>query len=202
MKENKNARLVKVKPGGISPAFNKGVVSSKGNYLMFLNSDDYFYDKEVLRRAHEILKRRKLDWVYGVINVVEEDGRGVGKFPKFGLFKKRRINLLKYVNYIPHQSVFINKSVFGEFGLFDEDLSSQMDYEYWLRIARKTKWKFIELVVSNYTIRSGAQSSSKKNIAENHENMRFVQGRYSNKVELFFAGIVEIFVNIYNKTYR
>lgn len=203
MKVDSKAILANVAPSGISAAFNAGILKSRGEYLMFLNSDDYFYDGMVLSDAHKFLKSRKeLDWIYGVINVVEENGKNIGMYPKLGLLKKRLPWLLKLLNYIPHQSVFIKREVVDKFGLFDEGLESQMDYEYWLRIASKTRWKFMERVISNYTIRRGAKSSSKRNDRENRRIMRSVQKRYTNKVELFLAGLVESFVHFYNRTTR
>jgi hypothetical protein len=77
-----------------------------------------------------------------------------------------------------------------------------MDYEYWLKVACKTHWKFYERIISNYTIRTGAKSSSKNNIKENQFNMETVQERYLNKIELVVASVIKELIQIYNKTTR
>lgn len=196
-------RLYIFPPTGISSAFNDGVKKSKGEYLIFLNSDDYFYDNKVLEDACDFLHRNeKPDWVYGMINVIEENGRNIGVFPKFALFKYRFPCLLKFINYIPHQAVFINKESFEKFGLFDINLSSIMDYDYWLRIADKTDWKHFNRIVSNYTIRKGAKSSSKKNIHENHLNLNIVLKRHLNSAEFIIASVVGLLVDKLNKVLR
>ena len=202
-KKNKNVVVALAQPEGISPAFNKGIVSSTGKYLFFLNSDDYFYDENVLKDVNLFLRgSTALNWIYGKINVVEEDGKNVGEFPKWKAFQAQWGYLLKFVNFVPHQAVFMKKEVFDKFGPFDESLSSQMDYEYWLRVAGKTKWNFFNRIISNYTIRKGAKSSSKKNSKENLANMEAVQKRYTNRMEFFLAGIIERLVEVYNKTTR
>jgi glycosyltransferase involved in cell wall biosynthesis len=200
---NPKVRVYKYSPNGISNAFNLGIKHSNGKYIIFLNSDDYFYDNDVLGDAAKFLKENEQpDWIFGIINVVEENGKRVGLFPKFILFKKELAPLLKLINYIPHQSSFIKKEIFENYGKFDEGLTSQMDYDLWLKIASHTRWKFYERLISNYSIRKGAMSSSKKNSKENIRNMRTVQARYTNKVEFFVARIAEFLVQIYNKIYN
>lgn len=190
-------------PRGISNAFNYGIKKSKGKYLLFLNSDDSLFDKNVLRDVHRyLLKNKDKDWIYGVINVVEENGDRIGSFPKYAIFKTGSSFLLKFLNYIPHQAVFMKRDIFKKFGLFDDNLSSKMDYEYWLRIANKTRWGFFDRVISNYTIRKGAKTSSRKNRQENEANLKIVQRRYLDVSEYFLAKTVHRFVRLIGRTTR
>ena len=87
-RNNSNIRLFSYPPKGISNAFNLGIKHSRGKYIMFLNSDDSLYDKNLLENIHKFLiKNSKLDWTYGKINVVEENGKSIGIFPKWKIFK-------------------------------------------------------------------------------------------------------------------
>jgi len=190
-------------PKGISEAFNRGIEVSRGRYILFLNSDDSFYDRDVLADVHKHLQENTdKDWIHGIINVTEENGDRIGRFPKYKIFEYSSTFLLKLFNYIPHQAVFMKRKVFEKFGLFDEGLSSKMDYEYWLRIADKTNWQFIDRVISNYTIRKGAKTSSRKNRQENEANLKIVQRRHLNSVEYALARIVYGPVHLLNRTTR
>lgn len=201
-----NVKLFSVQPKGISNAMNEGIKQSNGDYLIHLHSDDSFFDSEVLVDVVAFLDNRQLDWIYGKVNVVEEDGQSVGLFPKKKLWQQGGSRfgnyLLKFYNFIPHQGVFIKKDVFDKFGYFDETISSAMDPDLWLRIKDKTNWIFFDRVISNYCVRSDAQSSSLKNIEKNKKNYLLVQNRHLNFSERFFARVVSFMVSLINKNYR
>jgi len=189
-------------PKGISNAFNEGIKKSRGKYLIHLNSDDSFYNNNVLQKAFDFLsKKESLDWIYGKINVLNEKEKSLGIYPNKYIFKTSSKNrfgsyILKFINYIPHQAVFIKNEIFEKYGYFDETLSSKMDPDFWLKIRKETYWKFCEMTVSNFMLREGAMTSSKDNISINKSNLDIVQNRYMNKLEYFFARILNYFINI------
>lgn len=110
---------------GIYNAMNKGIKVSKGEYLEFLNSGDYYYDNKVLEKVSKHLA--KYDFIYGC---------AVVKFKN----KEKRIHLQKeYSSFydlikrtINHQSTFINKKVFEKHGLYDENLRIVSDWKFFL----------------------------------------------------------------------
>lgn len=164
-------KVISTPANGISNALNAGIMHSQGRYLIHLNSDDFLKDKHVLEKVKKHIEAvNSPDVVYGKIQVIEESGTAVGTFPSYSIFKLAFPWLLFFFNYVPHQSTFVKKSVFEKFGMFDEKLSSSMDYDLWLRIIKRTRWSFIEMVVSNYRLRAGAQSSDKKNFISNRRN--------------------------------
>ena len=56
---------------GIYNAFNIGLKLANGRYLIYLNSDDYFFDSDILYDVHKcILENKYPDLVYGDINYV------------------------------------------------------------------------------------------------------------------------------------
>lgn len=202
---NKDARvkMFPYPPKGISNAFNMGIRHSNGIYLLFLNSDDYLYDKNVLRDIYIFLgKNPKLDWIYGKISVIEENGKSVGIFPKWKIFQISWGYLLKYINFVPHQAVFMKKDVFDQFGKLDVSLKTNMDYDLWLRISKKTNWGFRDRLISNYMIRKGSGSSDSDKRNQNLTCLETVQKRHLNYFEMILAKIVNRLVMKVNKTYR
>lgn len=201
-----NPEFVKVfqkKPIGISDAMNEGIKRARGKYLIYLHSDDYFYDDRVLKDEYTFLKKNNFpDWVYGKIQVVEAWGKEVGVFPKWRIFQLSNPTLLKLFNYIPHQAVFMKKTILSKFGGFDEKLKSSMDCDLWLRLAEKTHWIFIDRIISNYTIHKGSQSSDKDNMSINNNELNKVIKRRLNKVEYFLHLLVRLPLSAYNHTRR
>ncbi len=203
-----NVKLYQFPPKGISNAMNKGIEMANGQFLIHLHSDDSFYDKKVLEDVQRFLNENNYDWIYGVANVVEEDGKSIGKYPDKPFFHFHNYKsikgkyLMKMLTFVPHQAVFIKKEVFDKYGNFDETISSKMDPDMWKRINYKTKWSFFDRVICNYCVRKDAQSSGKKNLKENKKNLHIMQKRHLNKVELFFVQIINFIQSKRNKGQR
>lgn len=183
--------VYKQKPSGISAAMNYGIRKSKGDYLIHLHSDDLLYDNQTLLNINNfIIGNESLDWFYGKINIIEENGVSLAVFPDRKIFQLNISFILKYINYIPHQAVFIRKRVFDRYGYFDENITSSMDYDLWLRICDKTNWKFYDGIISKFRIHQESQSSGKKNKYINQSNQEKVQKRYVNNYQLYLVKII------------
>jgi lipopolysaccharide transport system permease protein len=165
-KRNRNKQIIiaSKESRGIGNAFNEAIRLAKGKYVIFINSDDYLYDFYVLRDIAKFLKTHTdVNWIYGKINAIDSINKTSGVFPEEAIFHIRFPMLVKAFNYIPHQAAIYKRSVFERFGLYDETLPSLMDIEFTYRIASKTKWCFINRIISNYSVRIGSDSSDPKN---------------------------------------
>jgi len=58
------------------------------------------------------------------------------------------------------------------------------------------------MIISNFTIRQGAESSSKGNHKKNHNNFKKVQIKHLSKICLFEAKILSMILDCYNKIER
>lgn len=199
-------KIYQLTPSGISSAMNKGIFFSRGEYLIHLHSDDSFFDNKVLFDVDNFIKKIKnIDWIYGKVNVFFKGGLSKGIWPSHNIWHKNnfcdkfRNYILKFYNYIPHQAVFINKKIFHSFGLFSEDLKSNMDIEFWLRIKNSTRWIYFDRIISNFCLRSDAQSSSFANQKNNNKDLNLVKKYYLNKFEFFCFLFLNFFINIKNK---
>jgi glycosyltransferase involved in cell wall biosynthesis len=202
-KTDPRAKVILIKKTGISRAMNEGIKYAKGEYIIHLHSDDYFHHKSTLERVYKYLRESGFpDWIYGKIQVVEENGKKVGMFPRHKLLQISSISLLRLFNFVPHQSVFVKKKIFKKFGYFDTRLSSNMDYDFWLRISSKTRWLFFNKIISNYSIHSDAQSSAKRNRFINNLNEDMVARKRLNTSEYLLHKLVKVPIDFYNKTLR
>ncbi len=68
-----NWKLINQKNSGLSISRNNGIDISTGNYIMFLDSDDYL-DKDTLKDMYETIKKEKSDLVIGKINAFDSKG--------------------------------------------------------------------------------------------------------------------------------
>lgn len=113
---------------GISEAMNKGIAQAKGEWLLFLQSDDYLISQDALSQA--ILKCRSDVDVCG--------------FPvQFGGTERSRKVYARGANFwqnfktgFNHQGTLIRRSLFERIGDYDTGLRIAMDYEFFLRAQR------------------------------------------------------------------
>lgn len=153
-------------PKGIADAMNRGIECSRGEYLIHLHSDDYFHDEKALEEVNRFLENNvNPDWIYSKEMQVGSSGREI-KVPNdkaiFKMGSKSFLSryLLKYHDFVRHQSVFIKKSVFEKFGYFDESFPIAMDYDFWLRIRNKTHWLFFDRITDCFRMHDDGASSS------------------------------------------
>lgn len=72
---DKRVKVFHKENGGLSEARNKGLVECRGEYITFLDSDDYL-DERYLERLYKAAKSCKADFVIGQHKVIVEDEKG------------------------------------------------------------------------------------------------------------------------------
>lgn len=204
-KKGRMTRLIQQKPQGLVKASNFALTQAKGKYFIFIHADDALKDKNTLKNIKEqLLLNNEPDWIYGKIELVDEHTSSLGTFPNFKLLQLASPKILKYFNYIPHQAVFIKKSVIEKFGEFstEKNIEWVMDYDYWLRIARKTNWLFINLVISKYRKWDGSNTQSGRLTKLQYAQSQYLQDRYLNNLEKLISRILNHLIHIYVYIYK
>lgn len=128
-----NVRLIENVAGGIARAMNEGIRAASGEVIAHMHSDDYYYSPDVFASVANALEQSGAQWVFGRImsdidNVVSPESYVV---PRYSY--KRFLQ----GNFIPHPATFIRRSVFEDLGVFSETLRYAMDYDLFLRIAKR-----------------------------------------------------------------
>jgi len=70
--------LLSEKDSGVYDAMNKGISRAKGEYCIFMNGGDYFYDHDVIKRFCR--HKRISDICYGAISEIKSSGKERIKF--------------------------------------------------------------------------------------------------------------------------
>jgi glycosyltransferase involved in cell wall biosynthesis len=142
--QNKLVYWVSEKDTGIYNAMNKAVTQAKGEYLLFLNSGDYFCSNEVLKAICADLNEE--DIIYGNIMIDFGSEKRLKTFPDvltFAYFLKASL---------PHPATFIHRSLFNKTGLFKEDNKIVSDWEFFITAFSfyQATYKHVHLIVSNF----------------------------------------------------
>lgn len=118
-------QLIVEKDDGISDAFNKGIRRANGDLVGITNSDDYLADNVLATIADTYMAQGQPDVIYGDTGYIDGDTM---------LFVKPE-PLSKFFTRLPlmHPSVFVARSTYAKYGLFEEEYRYAMDYDLMLR---------------------------------------------------------------------
>jgi glycosyltransferase involved in cell wall biosynthesis len=125
---------------GIYDAMNKGIDHANGDYLLFLNSGDYFVSVKVL--SEFIAKQPTEQIVYGNIQKIINDKIEVFEMPEIDTL----VSGLR--NSLIHQAVFFSRSLFVDNNRYDTSYKIVADWVFINNaLSQKCTIKHIDLVV-------------------------------------------------------
>jgi len=130
-----NVRYLYQTNAGLSASRNKGIKESKGQYLLFLDADDWLYPDAVATNMDYFFKNPALAFISGSYDNADADGNITNEY-KVSVQKDHYCHFLDY-NYIGMiATVLFARWIFDEF-LFDTTLRGCEDHDLYLKVARK-----------------------------------------------------------------
>lgn len=109
---------------GVYSAMNKGIKEANGEYLLFLNSGDHFYNDRVLEKNIKYIEQSEI--IYFNLKVSDKTDNFIKRYPEilsFSYFVK---------DTLPHPATFIKKSLFDKIGVYNEDLKIVSDWKFFI----------------------------------------------------------------------
>ena len=120
---------------GLSASRNKGILESKGEYLLFLDADDWLYPNAIAINLDHFWNNAQLAFVSGSYDNADEKGRITNEY-KVSVNDNHYCRLLDY-NYIGMiATVLFSRWVFNEY-CFDTKLRGCEDHDLYLKVARR-----------------------------------------------------------------
>lgn len=145
--------------GGIYDAMNKGISLANGQFIAFLNADDFYASNQVIERVAQALTQNKgAQAAYGDLAYVQAfDTEKIVRYWKAGDYS---INDFRLGWMPPHPTFFLTKSAFQQHGGFrNKVLKSAADYELMLRMLYKHRVKAAYCPHLLVKMRTGGESN-------------------------------------------
>lgn len=183
--------LISEKDSGIYNAMNKGISQAKGEYLLFMNAGDCFFDSNTLSTVSENLGA---DILYGD-----------------ALFNGSSIQVKEYPKVLPkdffikntlcHQSSYFRRALFKEYKSYDESFRIAGDYELFTRFLKYhgVSSHHVGHVLCNYYLGGVSNDKNFKRLrnAENHR----IRWRYFTKYRSSFKALRQLCKQFFHKIF-
>ncbi|MFN2159937.1 MAG: glycosyltransferase family 2 protein [Anaerolineales bacterium] len=141
---------------GQTDAINKGFERASGEILAWINSDDTYQPGAVSEAVEYFKSHTGTGLVYGDANLIDEEGKIIGKFPARQTDYPR---LRRGYVHIPQQSSFFSGNIWKRVGPLDPSFHFAMDYDLWVRIARVAPIMYVQRTWANFRIHSQGKTT-------------------------------------------
>ncbi len=152
-----NCHIYKQKNAGVSMARNIGVALSRGDYLCFLDADDW-WDGDFLMETSKLIEEFPDAGIYGTSYTIVNEAKHKTRVSPIGVepgFEKGYINYCQvYAKTLAMPltsiSVAIPRGVFNEMKGFPQGIKLGEDFLLWIHIALKYKVAFLNKPMAYY----------------------------------------------------
>jgi len=185
---------------GIYDAMNKGIKLASGDIVGFLNSDDIFYDNNIIKIVASSFKNN-IECLFG--DIVFVDNKNTNKITRIYSSHKFKLNYFSYGHMPPHPSFYALKSLYTKYNYFKTDYKIASDFDFLLRTLLIHRSKYVYVKAIFVKMRTGGISSAFKNkILLNNEILRACNenGIKTNIFKIYSKYILKIFtiIKLYN----
>lgn len=155
---------------GIYDAINKGISRTTGDVIGLMHSDDFFAQKDVLSLVAKAFCDPDVDGVYGDLDYVSatNENKIIRKWHS-GEYSRSKLKQ----GWMPaHPTLYLRRSVFDKWGLYDTGFSIAADYDAMLRYLVKGQIKLAYVPEVLVKMRVGGESNRSFNriIAKSRED--------------------------------
>lgn len=154
------------KDRGIYDAMNKGIQAATGDYLLFLNAGDTFYNNLVIEQIFQGLVDTP-DIIYSDTLLVDEGYKEIGlrsEETTRRLPKVLNLKALKRGMVVCHQSILSKREITPRYSL---DYPLAGDYEWLLRLVKASKTiQLVPTIIARYKVGGVSKKREKQSLKE------------------------------------
>ena len=125
----KNIHIIKQRNKGAAAARNRGLQSCRGEFISFLDADDYWVVYKTQRQVSYILNHPKIHCVVGRFQNFFEPGADIPSGINKNDFLDEKLGKMPTLG-----TLLVRRSVFDKVGLFNPKLRIENDFDWLVRI--------------------------------------------------------------------
>lgn len=141
--------------GGLSSARNFGISQAKGEFIAFLDDDDFWYEQKISKQMEVFKTNPNVDLIHSKVAIVNEEGEVTGEFSGASLDKLGKRSGYVFWNalgiwVVKSPTPLIRKKVFQPDLLFDETIKVGEDIDFYQRLFYRHKVIYIDEPLAYY----------------------------------------------------
>ena len=173
---------------GLYDAMNKGMKMATGEFLIFLNAGDTFYNKAVLENISAQITD-DTDIIYGETMLVNENREELGTRSKkttHQLPENLTWKSFQFGMSVCHQSIFVRRTIASNY--LEKNLAADID---WIITALKKSRKNVNahLIISSYLVGGVSKQKHKQSLKDRYNVLKTHYGFWAN---IFNHGIITL----------
>ena len=129
---------------GVSASRNKGIKYASNPWIAFLDSDDAWDQKKLEKQVNHLHNSHDKYRLIHTNEIWIRNGKKINQMKKHQKFGGYIFNECLSLCCVSPSSVLIDRSIFDDMGLFNENLPVCEDYDMWLRICSKEEVLFLD----------------------------------------------------------
>ena len=150
-------KVICEKDKGIYYGMNKGLEYATGDIICFLNSDDWYAHKDVIKNVVNIFQSQNAEIVYADLDYVDKkNAQKITRSWRSGNFSKKK---MMFGWMPPHPTFFALSKVYKKVGHYNTAFRTAADYELMLRILMLNDFKVAYIKEVLVKMRNGGQSN-------------------------------------------
>ena len=138
------ARLVVVPGLGQAASVNRGVAETRGDAILILNADDILYPDGVAALVAGFARAPGALAVYGEAVHIGDDDAVIERYPTQPFDR----DALSESCYICQPAAAVRRTAFDAVGGMTAELDFAMDYDFWIRLARRGDFAKVDTLVA------------------------------------------------------
>lgn len=163
---------------GIYDAMNKGIALAKGEYIIFMNAGDCFYDEKTLFNAYEFLSKNPVDLYAGSAKVLYANGVLKEKKPQ-------HIECDCYYTPVCHQSLYAKAELMRKMPFDFVNFKIAADFDFMMKVVNANGSSFVTELPLSIVTADGVSDLSRirvwreyESIYRNYNSFRFSDWLY------------------------
>ena len=160
-------RIITKSNGGTASALNVGIENMKGEWFKWLSADDVLYPnaiRELILEAKKLENKKNI--LYSNYDIINSEGDIIKQFiePNYNELSSFDFNTILLDHYTGNGTTsLIHKSALDEYGMFNETIGFEEDYELWLRfcLIHGCRLHLIPKVLAKYRVHETQLTQSK-----------------------------------------
>ena len=160
--QDPRVRLLRNDHGGGASARNKGIAAARGEFIVWIDSDDLQAPGALAALRKSIASHADADVFYGDLEIFHDAVPGQVQHTHYpDYYSSQLLPQLILGNCLPNPGTAVRRALYDQHGDYDTAFTRCHDYQIWTRLADTARFKKVEAILCHWRQHDESLSSAK-----------------------------------------